>query len=179
MGARRRQPTKVDALLDRLAYRCFPDGCPRSRTCCDGAAVEVSRREARRIEAVLPELAALQPRLRDEAGPCDVFGRDGSTLTIEPADESGRCPFLFTRGGRALCAIHSWAADRGEEVSAVKPRACRLWPLTIAQRRGRRVVTIVPQALSLGCVAPLAELPGQPTVRQAFAAEIAELLAQE
>lgn len=179
MGARTGNATRVDRLLDRLAYRCFPDGCPRRQTCCDGAAVEVSRREARRIDAVLPELAVLQPRLRDPTGPCDVFAREGTALTIEPADESGRCPFLFVRGQRALCSIHSWALDRGEGVGAVKPRACRLWPLTIAVRRGRRIVTIVPQALSLGCVAPLAELPGQPTVREAFAAEIAELLAQE
>jgi hypothetical protein len=32
-----------------------------------------------------------------------------------------------------------------------------------------------PNAERIGCVAPLAELPGQPTVRAAFAREIAEL----
>jgi hypothetical protein len=29
----------LDPQLSRLAYRCFPDGCPRDRTCGIGLAV--------------------------------------------------------------------------------------------------------------------------------------------
>src|SRR5262249_1475201 len=40
-------PLVLDRSLSDLAYRCWPDGCPRDRTCCVGLIVEVSRREVR------------------------------------------------------------------------------------------------------------------------------------
>ena len=39
-------------------------------------------------------------------------------------------------------------------------------------------ITVHPSAERIGCVAPRAELPGHPTVREAFAREIAELRRQ-
>ena len=42
----------LDPKLERYAYRCFPDGCPRDRTCCVGLAVEVSKREVRAIDSL-------------------------------------------------------------------------------------------------------------------------------
>jgi Fe-S-cluster containining protein len=174
----------VDPLLDRLAYRCFPDGCPASGSsgpmdcCCVGAAVEVSRAESTRINSALAGIAALQPRLRDAAGLIDVFVEEERGLTIEAADEQGTCPFLFRRKGKRLCAIHSWAVGAGVDVASVKPRACRLWPLIVEIREGVRTISIHPDALRIGCVAPRAALPGQPTVRAAFAAELAELAKQ-
>jgi len=172
----------VDPLLDRLAYRCTPDGCPASGPsgpndcCCVGAAVDVSVAESKRIDSALAGIATLQPRLRDADGLVDVFAREGNGFTIEAADEQGTCPFLFRRNGRRLCAIHSWAIGAGAEVASVKPRACRLWPLIVEYRKGVRTISIHPDALRIGCVAPRAALPGKPTVRAAFAAEIAELL---
>jgi len=177
-----RDRADVDPLLDRLAYRCSPNGCPASGPsgandcCCVGAAVEVSRAESRRIDAALAGIATYQPRLRDADGLVDVFAPEGHGFTIEPADEQGTCPFLFRRNGRRLCAIHSWAIGSGAEVASVKPRACRLWPLIVEPWKGVRIITIHPDALRIGCVAPRAELPGHPTVRAAFAAEIAELV---
>jgi len=165
----------IDPRLSRLAYRCFPNGCPRGRTCCVGLTVEVSRREMRVVDSLMDELARIAPALRRGSEFVNVFADDGDGLQIEPQDEAGTCPFLFGRDGRALCAIHATALRTGRAVAAVKPQACRHWPLVLEARgRGLRI-TVHPSAQRMGCVAPLAELPGQPSVREAFAAEIAEL----
>jgi len=165
----------IDPRLSRLAYRCFPNGCPRGRTCCVGLTVEVSRREMRVVDSLMDELARIAPALRRGREFVNVFADDGDGLQIESQDEAGTCPFLFGRDGRALCAIHDTALRTGRAVAAVKPQACRHWPLVLEARgRGLRI-TVHPSAQRMGCVAPLAELPGQPSVRQAFAAEIAEL----
>lgn len=166
----------IDPELSRLAYRCFPDGCPRGRTCCIGLAVEVSRREMKVIDSLMDELARVVPALRRGRGFANVFTDDEAGVwQIEPRDEAGRCPFLFSRSGRALCAIHHTALATGREVAAVKPRACRHWPLVLQSRARRLRVTVHPSAQHMGCVAPVADLPEQPTIREAFAYEIAEL----
>jgi hypothetical protein len=57
----------------------------------------------------------------------------------------------------------------------MKPAACRHWPITLVPE-GRRVrVGVHEAAAGIGCVAPRRELPGQPTVLDAFRAEIEEL----
>jgi Fe-S-cluster containining protein len=176
MAARpRRIIVQVDAALSRLAYRCYPNGCPRGRTCCVGLAVSVSRSEIRVIDSLMDELARLIPGLRQDRGYINVFSEESHGAQIDPRDERGTCPFLFPKRGRALCAIHYIAVQTGREVAAVKPRACRHWPL-IMERQGRRLrITVHPSAQTIGCVAPLADLPGQPSIRAAFAAEIDEL----
>src|SRR5882724_11763332 len=97
---------EVGPALSELAYRCYPDGCPRDRTCCVGLAVSVSRREVRVIDSLMDELARLVPTLRQGDGYADVFAPDANGMQIEPRDERGTCPFLFRTRGRALCAIH-------------------------------------------------------------------------
>ena len=167
----------IDPALSRLAYRCYPNGCPRNRTCCVGLAVSISRREMRVIDSLMDELARLVPALRDGRGYADVFVEDAAGIQIEPRDEVGTCPFLFRKYDRALCAIHRTAQLSGRDVAVVKPRACRHWPLTL-ETQGRTVrITVHPDAQMIGCVAPLADLPGQPSIRAAFAGEIAELRA--
>jgi len=164
----------LDRSLTALAYRCYPDGCPRGRTCCVGLAVEVSRREVRAIDTLMDELARVVPALREDGGFANVFVDDPPDLMIE-SDEDGACPFLFRTRRHALCAIHHVAARSGRAVAAFKPAACRHWPLTLVAD-GRRVrVTVQPAARGIGCVAPRRELPGQPTVLEAFRAEIEEL----
>jgi hypothetical protein len=165
----------IDPSLSRLAYRCHPNGCPSDRTCCIGTAVSVSRREMRVIDSLLNEIAGVIPRLRQQNGYADVFADEPAGILIEPRDERGTCPFLFRRGGRALCSIHHTALQTGRDVSAVKPRACRHWPLVLESSGRRLRITIHPDAEAMGCVAPLADLPGQPSMRQAFSAEIAEI----
>ncbi len=123
----------------------------------------------------MDELVRLVPALRQSDGYADVFVPDADGMQIEPRDERGTCPFLFRTPDRALCAIHHTALHGDRAVAAVKPRACRHWPLILEPiARGLRI-TVHPEAHAIGCVAPLADLPGQPSMREAFASEIAEL----
>jgi hypothetical protein len=166
----------LDPQLRALAYRCHPDGCPRGRTCCVGLVVEVSRREVRAIDTLMDELARLVPALRQGRGFANVFVDDPPGLVIESGDD-GACPFLFRTRAHALCAVHHVAAETGRRVAAYKPAACRHWPLLLEADGARVRVTVQPAALRMGCVAPVAELPGQPTVLEAFRTEITELCA--
>jgi hypothetical protein len=171
-----RRPGRVilDASLRRLAYRCHPNGCPRDRTCCIGLVVEASRREMRAIDSLMDELARLVPRLRRGGTYASCFIDDSPGYTIEPRAD-GACPFLMRTRTHALCAVHHLALATGRQVAAVKPAACRHWPVTLVAERGCIRVTVQPSALAIGCVAPRAELPGQPTVLEAFRSEIDEI----
>jgi hypothetical protein len=162
-----------DPSLRALAYRCS-DGCPRGRTCCNGLAVEVSRREIRAIDSVMDEVARLVPSLATGDGYESVFVDDPPELLIEPRDD-GSCPFLYRTRRRALCSIHSVALATGRPVPAVKPASCRHWPITVEEEQGRVRVTVQPAAARIGCVAPARELPGHPLVIDAFRREIAEI----
>jgi hypothetical protein len=164
----------VDRTLDALAYRCWPDGCPRDRTCCVGLVVETSRREVRAIDSLMDELARLLPSLREADGYANVLVDDPPGYVIEARDD-GSCPFLLRTRRHALCAIHSLALRTGRPVASVKPAACRHWPLRLEVARGGVRLTVQESARAIGCVAPRRELPGQPSVREAFAAEIVEL----
>ena len=164
----------VDRALDTLAYRCWPDGCPRGRTCCVGLVVEASRREVRIIDSLMDELARLLPGLRAGSEYANVFVEDAPGYVIDAADD-GACPFLLRTRRHALCAIHHLALRTGRPVEAVKPAACRHWPLLLDVDGGTVRLGVQPAARGIGCVAPRRELPGHPSVREAFAAEIAEL----
>jgi hypothetical protein len=164
----------LDPSLSAFAYRCHPDGCPRGRTCCVGLVVEVSRREVRAIDSLMDELARLVPALREPDGYASVFVADPPHLVIESGDDGG-CPFLLRTRRHALCSIHHLALASGRPVARVKPAACRHWPLVLEADGAAIRITVQPAARRIGCVAPRRELPGQPTVLAAFAAEIAEL----
>jgi hypothetical protein len=173
------KPAAVRFVLDRsltdLAYRCYPDGCPRDRTCCIGLTVEVSRREVRAIDTLMDELARLVPGLRTGTGEYEsVFVEDAPDLLIESSDD-GVCPFLFRTRRHSLCSIHHLALRTGRAVETFKPAACRHWPLRLEKRGERIHVTVEPLARQIGCVAPRSELPGSPLVRDAFRSELAEL----
>jgi hypothetical protein len=170
----RRDVLVLDRSLDELAYRCWPDGCPRGRTCCVGLVVEASRREVRAIDSLMDQLAAMLPRLRDGDAFASVFVADSGGYVIE-SDDGGGCPFLLRTRQHALCAIHTLALRRDLPVASVKPAACRHWPLLLDVARGRVRLTVQPTARAMGCVASRRELPDKPSVREAFEAEIAEL----
>ncbi len=164
----------LDPSLTAFAYRCWPDGCPRGRTCCVGLAVELSRKEVRAIDTLMDELAAVLPHLRDGDGYDNVFVEDPPHFMIE-SDGDGACPFLVTTRRHSLCGIHSLALRTGRSVPSVKPAACRHWPVTLDVERGAVRITVQPAAQGIGCVAPVADLPGKPTVLDAFRDEIAEI----
>jgi hypothetical protein len=168
----------LDRSLTALAYRCHPNGCPRNRTCCVGPVVEVSRREVRAVDTLMDELARIVPSLRGPNGYANVFIDDPPGAVIESA-EDGACPFLFRTRRHALCAIHHLALETGRAVARFKPAACRHWPLTLEpDRHGRIRITVEQAARRMGCVAPVRELPGQPTVLEAFREEISEVCAR-
>ena len=164
----------VDRALDTLAYRCWPDGCPRGRTCCVGLVVEAARHEVRAIDSLMDELARLLPALRAGGDYANVFVEDPPGYVIE-ADDDGACPFLLRTHRHALCAIHHLALRTGRPVETVKPAACRHWPLLLDVDCSAVRLGVQPTARGMGCVAPRRELPGHPSVREAFAAEIGEL----
>lgn len=173
--ARQRRPTFVyDDSLKRYAYRCWPDGCPRGRTCCVGLTVEVSRREIRAIDSLMDELATLVPSLRDDDGYVDAFVDDPPAWVID-SDDRGACPFLLRTQARSLCSIHRLALETGRTVAEWKPAACRHWPLLLVAEGSRVRVTLQPAAERIGCVAPVADLPGHPTVFEAYREELAEI----
>ena len=168
----------LDPSLTELGYRCYPDGCPRGRTCCVGLVVEVSRREVRAIDTLMDELARLVPGLRDGQGFENVFVDDPPDMLIESRAD-GSCPFLFRTRRHALCAIHSVALRTGRRVAAFKPSACRHWPIVLEPDGERVRITVERAARRMGCVAPVAQLPGQPTVLAAFRSEIAALCGED
>lgn len=169
----------LDPKLERFAYRCFPDGCPRDRTCCVGLAVEVSKREVRAIDSLMDELARIVPTLRDEDGYASVFVDEEPPDLLIESDDDGACPFLYRTKKNALCSIHSLALATNRHVPDVKPAACRHWPVML-ERDGNDVrVTLQPHAVKIGCVAPRSELPGKPSVLEAYREEIAEMCGGE
>ncbi|MBM4267245.1 MAG: hypothetical protein FJ144_11665 [Deltaproteobacteria bacterium] len=173
-GSGRRLDVILDASLSRFAYRCWPDGCPRDRTCCIGLAVEVSRREIRAIDSMMDELASLVPALAEDDGYASVFVDDPPEWIIE-TDDDGVCPFLMRTRTRALCSIHHQALATGRHVPDWKPAACRHWPLMLQAEGSRVRISVQPSARRIGCIAPRAELPGQPSVLEAYRSEIEEI----
>ena len=172
--AARDTPFVFDRSLTSLAYRCWPNGCPRGRTCCHGLVLELSRREVRVIDSLMDELARVVPRLRDANGYRNVFVEDPPGYVVDH-DEHDGCPFLVKTKTHSLCGIHSMALATGRRVDTVKPAACRHWPVTLVPDGARIRVTVQEAARHIGCVAPRRELPGQPTVLEAFRAELEEL----
>jgi hypothetical protein len=169
----------LDPMLEDYAYRCWPDGCPRDRSCCVGLAVEVSRHEVRAIDTLMDELARLVPSLREGEGYASVFVDEEPPDLLIEADDDGACPFLFRTRKHALCSIHTVALETGRALPEFKPAACRHWPVTL-ERDGDDVrVTLQPHALRIGCVAPRGELPGHPSVAEAYRDEIAEMCGGE
>ena len=164
----------LDPSLSRLAYRCWPDGCPRGKTCCMGLVLEASSREVRAIDSLMDELAQVLPQLRDGDGYRSLFVDDPPGYVVEH-DETRGCPFLLHTKTRSLCAIHRVAVETGRPVASVKPAGCRHWPVTL-EPDGRVVrVMVQPAARRFGCVGPRRAHPDKPTVLEAFRAEITEL----
>lgn len=178
MARRSGSPIVFDKSLRDYAYRCWPNGCPRGRTCCVGLTVEVTRKEIRAVDSLMDELRALIPTLHDGDGYIDAFVDDPPTWVIDSNDD-GACPFLLRTPQHSLCSIHHLALATDRRVPDWKPAACRHWPILLRQE-GRRVrVMVQPAAERIGCVAPLAELPDHPTVLEAYREELIEICGPE
>lgn len=174
MAARSKPPFVFDKSLREYAYRCWPDGCPKGRTCCVGLTVEVTRKEIRAVDSLMDELRALVPTLHDGDGYVDAFVDDPPSWVID-SGEDGACPFLMRTRKHSLCSIHHLALATNRDVPTWKPAACRHWPILLKQEGSRVRVTLQPAAERIGCVAPVADLPGHPTVLEAYRDELVEI----
>ncbi len=169
-----KQTFVFDRSLREYAYRCWPDGCPKGRTCCVGLTVEVTRKEIRAVDSLMDELQALVPSLHDGDGYIDGFIDDPPTWVID-SGEDGACPFLLRTKKHSLCSIHHVALNTGRHVPDHKPAACRHWPILLTGEGSRVRVMVQPAAERIGCVAPVSELPGHPTVLEAYREELIEI----
>ena len=167
-----------DKSLRDYAYRCWPDGCPRGRTCCVGLTVEVTPREIRAVDGLMDELVPLVPSLQDEDGYVDGFVDDPPGWVID-SDDDGACPFLMRTKKHSLCSIHNLALKTGRHVPDVKPASCRHWPILLRQEGSRIRVLVQPAAEKIGCVAPVADYPEHPTVLEAYRDELVEICGLE
>ena len=123
---------------------------------------------------MMDELSALLPGLEDAEGYIDAFAEDSPQWVIEPA-ESGACPFVLKTKTNSLCSIHHRALETGRSVPAVKPAACRHWPILLRNEGTRIRVMVQPAAEHIGCVAPRADYPDHPSVLEAYREELAEI----
>ena len=163
-----------DRSLREFAYRCWPDGCPRGRTCCVGLTVEVSRKEIGAIDSMMDELTTFVPGLRDDEGYIDAFAEDSPQWIID-SGESGACPFLLKTKKHSLCSIHHRALETGRSVPAVKPAACRHWPILLRSEGSRIRVLVQPAAENIGCVGRRSDYPDHPSVLEAYREELVEI----
>jgi hypothetical protein len=119
--------------------RCRDGDIQRNDACCQyGADVLLPEKQA--ILRRKTEIAAvLKPHRRDatqwfderdpEEDPSAPGGILLRTATSDPDNETSGCIFLEHTGARG-CGLHRAALDSGFSPAEVKPRACRLYPLS-------------------------------------------------
>ena len=130
---------------DCMTHKCrcvAEDGRQRNDACCQhGADVSVPEKAA--ILRHAPAIAAvLKPGRRDPAGWFDERDpeRDPDapggivlrTATADPNDDSSGCIFLQHTGARG-CGLHRAALQHGLSPAEIKPKVCRLYPLSWSQ----------------------------------------------
>ena len=126
-----------EAPLDAGAqdYEVIPCWASCESPCCFGAAT-ATREERERIEAALPQVMPLLRLAARRVVAWQGFycAQLAHRPDFRPEEEphwlrivGGRCVFYGDfRGGH--CALHTYCAARGLEVSALKPLVCRLFP---------------------------------------------------
>jgi Fe-S-cluster containining protein len=116
----------------------------RNDACCQyGADVFLPEREAilrRRAEVA----SVLKQSRRDPAGwfdernpeldPAAPSGIILRTATADPEDDTSGCVFLQHEGERG-CGLHRAALQHGFSPSEIKPRVCRLYPVSFGKGR--------------------------------------------
>jgi hypothetical protein len=145
---------RVDGRIFKITFApdCMTHACrcreesdrPRNDACCQyGADVFVPEREA--ILRRAPEIASILKRGRrdparwfdernpepDPSAPAGIILR---TATDDPDDETSGCVFLQHDGERG-CGLHRAALLRGFAPAEIKPRVCRLYPLSFGKGR--------------------------------------------
>jgi hypothetical protein len=144
-------------------HTCTPGmRAPRSKSCCADLEVSISAEERLRIEAAMPEVAAFLAR--DPRWPVvEPFVGEGDAASL--ARVGGRCVFAVLETsesgatGGIRCGLHQLEDATGRRRGALKPVACRLFPLAIVDLGdGRRLLTAVHRSTARLLGAPSARV---------------------
>jgi len=143
---------RVDlAALRALAHTCTPEACFGNRKgCCESYEIYIDRGEMSPIVGAMPAANRYRRGLMKDGVPIDPFEEtdDGHCLAT---NDHGRCLFAYRdKQGRTLCSLHSVALDAGLPPVDVKPLACALWPLYLAEG-DPMTLTVQDDALEFPC----------------------------
>ena len=115
-----------------------------ARSCCADLEVVPSPEERAAIEAALPEIAAFlssdDPRWARPRAPFagDALDRAGRRCIFARLDADG------SQAGRLSCGLHALEDATGRRRGALKPLACRLFPLVeVDAEAGRTLLTAI------------------------------------
>lgn len=148
----------------------------KARSCCADLELAPTADERAAIEAALPELAAFLSPLDERwaAGPPPRF--DGDTV-LRPGR---RCVFATMSADGLRCGLHQLEDASGRPRGALKPLACRLFPLVLVEiDDGSTLLSAVhPRTARLAGSRPASAFPcigaaGAPTVAESCADTIA------
>ena len=126
------------------------DCCASGESCCCSTyEVCVTAAEMRRIIRIMPEAVKFCPHLGRSDGYDNVFEYVEPGLYAIDTTEDGLCLFAYRAKRKTRCALHSVGVERRIPLSAVKPKACLLWPLTFSE--GAEVLSLTGDALLFHC----------------------------
>jgi len=127
------QGIRVDlASIAALRHRCRPDHCDSGVFCCAYYEVGVSSSEMETIVGAMPFAAKHAAHLRTRDGYRNVFDETDSDLLMIDTDDRDLCRFAYRTERGTLCSLHSAALNLDRKPVDIKPKACSLWPLAIA-----------------------------------------------
>ncbi|MSP14994.1 MAG: DUF3109 family protein [Myxococcales bacterium] len=160
------------------ACHCTGEGLLLDACCRYGADVDVRERaaivaRAAEISAVLNEPVRDPARWFDESDPEIDADADGGvyvrTGRVHAEREDGRCVFLEhdARG----CALHRVALEHGFDPAEIKPRPCRLYPLSYGQSE----LGLSDEVADYSC----ADLPGGPTIYRVMRGTLLEVFGKD
>jgi hypothetical protein len=139
------------ASLRSVEHDC--DCCASGESCCCSTyEVCVTAAEMRRIIRIMPEAVKFCPHLERSDGYDNVFEYVEPGLYAIDTTEDGLCLFAYRAKRKTRCALHSVGVERGIPLSAVKPKACLLWPLTFSE--GAEALSLTDDALLFHCNRP-------------------------
>lgn len=127
------QGIRVDlTALASICHGCRPDRCDSAVFCCGCYEVGISEAEMQRIVGVMPLASEHARHLRTGNGYRNVFDEIEPDLLLLDTDDSDLCFFTYRSKGARLCSLHTVALNLDRKPVDIKPQACSLWPLAIA-----------------------------------------------
>ena len=157
---------RVEERILTTPYTCDPELYSCQSQCCYRGCI-VSRAEIDRIGLHLPEVAAFLPPEKRKAllgnpsfaadcsvqcpSGCEIHGLEWEAMRLHfPGGDPPRCLpypdqmclFAYSRGEVRLCAIHSYALQKGMDLLEIKPLDCIQYPLYLGEDEQGRYLGI-------------------------------------